>query len=134
MKKLILLLPFLVGIFAFDMPSSISRVSSNVKATNVGASTSVTDRNRDWRLLQDQKEDLAALLELNRYAIVLTELYALFLGTVLISFTYKPSLWLEIIQFGSNVRARINGTVLLSIAKTIKHIHIYRALTSFFLV
>ncbi len=97
-------------------------------------STSVTNQNRDWRSLQDQKEELSAVLEFNRYTIVLTGFYALFLSTVLIFLKYKSTFRQEVTHFGSNILARINCVVLVSIGKTIKHIHIYRALTSFFLV
>ena len=132
MKKLIFLLTLLVGIFAFDAPQGIAPVSGKMKSKN--AVVTVKNQYGDSRSLEDQKDELSALLELNRYAIVITALYALFLGAVLIAASYKSSLWLEITQFGSNIRARIKRVVHLSIAKTIKHIHIYRALTSFFLV
>ena len=132
MKKLIFLLTLLVGIFAFAEPQGIPPVSGKMKSTN--AVVTVKDQYGDSRSLEDQKEELSALLELNRYAIVITALYALFLGAVLITVSHKSYLWLEITQYGSIVFARINEGVLLEIAKTIKHVHIYRALTSFFLV
>lgn len=123
MKKLIFLLAFLVGIFAFAEPQGIAAVRGKMKSTNVVVA--VKDQYGDSRSMEAQKEELSALLELNRYAIVITALYALFLGAVLIAVSHKSSLWLEITQYGSIVFARINEEVLLAIAKTFKHVHIY---------
>ena len=133
MKKIILLLIFLLGIMiAFAEPLGIALMDDQVKVNNEGVVVLIQD-GFERSLLHQQKE-LTELLVWNRYAIAIAKLYGIFLATILILLIYKSFPRHHITQFIHDAWARINEAVFLSIGKAIKYSNIYRALSSFFMV
>ncbi len=116
------------------VPNSVPRAGDLVKGVKQSPVANKNDGNAYELLLRDQKKDLVETLEWNGYAVVAAKVYGMVLAIVLLTLTVRSSSWHFMKECITGIPVKINETLQSRIGKSLKYIHIYRALASFFMV